>query len=443
MRPHCRLRHTARTICFAADTDRPDNTDTMPATTPSAFRHTLLQWLLLATAVFLPALLFWPRVQWSAPDAVSQTSYAIVLVSLGGALLTLRALAQFPGQRSKRTVIPVALAWFGLCLAAVLVWRLPYSVYYLSAALPLGCVFLFHHVWLRHQQIQTLAYIPVAGMDRLPEVAHIRWQALEAPAPLPPHCRAVVANLHAPDLGAAWQKFLAACTLQGIPVYNIRQVEESLTGRVKIRHMYENDLGSLLPSPVYLWLKQALDTLFVLVTAPVTVPLMLITAIAIRLESPGSALFVQNRVGQRGREFKIYKFRSMRADSERQGAQFAAQGDARITRVGRLIRTTRLDELPQFWNILKGEMSLIGPRPEQKTFVDDFEHSIPFYNYRHIVKPGISGWAQVMHGYAADEDATRVKVEHDFYYIKHISFSLDVLIFFKTIKTMLTGFGAR
>ncbi|MCP2041238.1 lipopolysaccharide/colanic/teichoic acid biosynthesis glycosyltransferase [Neisseria sp. HSC-16F19] len=411
--------------------------------TPPTFRHSLLQGLLFAAALLLPALLFWPVEEWFHPHSVNHVSYSVVVISLMGELVTLRMLAQFPGQRSKRTVIPVALAWFGLCLAGVLVWRLPYSVYYLAAALPLSCVFLFHHVWLRHQQVQTLAYIPVSGMDRLPEVAHIRWHALDAPAPLPPHCRAVVTNLHAPDLGAAWQKFLAECTLQGMPVYNIRQVEESLTGRVKIRHMYENDLGSLLPSPVYLWLKQVLDTLFVLVTAPVTVPLMLLTAAAIRLESPGPALFVQNRVGQRGREFTIYKFRSMGMDSERHGAQFATQGDARITRVGRFIRKTRLDELPQFWNILKGEMSLIGPRPEQKAFVDGFEHSIPFYNYRHIVKPGISGWAQVMHGYAADEDATQVKVEHDFYYIKHISFSLDVLIFFKTIKTMLTGFGAR
>ena len=170
---------------------------------------------------------------------------------------------------------------------------------------------------------------------------------------------------------------------------------------------------------------------------------MLLTALAIRLESPGPALFVQNRVGQKGREFKIYKFRSMRIDSERHGAQFATAGDERITRIGRFIRKTRLDELPQFWNILKGDMSLIGPRPEQKAFVENFEHSIPFYNYRHIVKPGISGWAQVMQGYTADNDTTQIKVEYDFYYIKHFSFSLDVLIFFKTIKTMLTGFGAR
>ena len=172
-------------------------------------------------------------------------------------------------------------------------------------------------------------------------------------------------------------------------------------------------------------------------------PLMLLTAIAIRLESAGSVLFVQNRVGQGGREFKIYKFRSMRTDSEQNGAQLAQVGDSRITRVGSFIRKTRLDELPQFFNILKGDMSLIGPRPEQKVFVEQFEKSIPFYQYRHIVKPGLSGWAQVTQGYAGNTDETQVKIEHDFYYIKHFSFSLDVLIMFKTVKIILTGFGAR
>ena len=111
--------------------------------------------------------------------------------------------------------------------------------------------------------------------------------------------------------------------------------------------------------------------------------------------------------------------------------------------MGKFIRKTRLDELPQFWNILRGDMSLIGPRPEQRVFVEQFNQRIPFYNYRHIVKPGLSGWAQVTQGYAGNEDETQIKLEHDFYYIKHFSLSLDILIIFKTIKTILTGFGAR
>ena len=133
----------------------------------------------------------------------------------------------------------------------------------------------------------------------------------------------------------------------------------------------------------------------------------------------------------------------MTKDSEKDGALFASAGDMRVTKIGKFIRKTRIDELPQYLNVLKGDMSLIGPRPEQQVFVDAFEKQILFYNYRHIVRPGISGWAQVTQGYTADVDDTQIKVEHDFYYIKHFSMWLDVLIVFKTIKTMLTGFGAR
>ena len=121
----------------------------------------------------------------------------------------------------------------------------------------------------------------------------------------------------------------------------------------------------------------------------------------------------------------------------------AVVGDMRITKFGHFIRKTRIDELPQFLNILKGDMSLIGPRPEQLSFVEQFNESIPFYRYRHIVRPGLSGWAQVMQGYASDEDETRVKLEYDFYYIKNFSLALDLLIILKTIQTILTGFGAR
>lgn len=130
-------------------------------------------------------------------------------------------------------------------------------------------------------------------------------------------------------------------------------------------------------------------------------------------------------------------------DSEKDGAKFASASDMRVTRIGKFIRKTRIDELPQFFNVLKGDMALIGPRPEQKAFVEKFQEIIPFYDYRHIVKPGITGWAQVVHGYAADADETQVKIEHDFYYIKNFSFGLDFLIIIKTIYTLATGFGAR
>src|SRR5690606_10378363 len=147
-------------------------------------------------------------------------------------------------------------------------------------------------------------------------------------------------------------------------------------------------------------------------------------------------------MGRGNKPFTVHKLRSM-YDGATNGEQFAGENDPRITRVGRIIRKYRIDELPQFINILKGEMSLIGPRPEQPSFVEQFDQQLPFYMYRHGVKPGITGWAQVRQGYAADVDATREKIEHDFYYIKHCSLFLDAFIVLLTIKTLCTGYGSR
>ena len=240
----------------------------------------------------------------------------------------------------------------------------------------------------------------------------------------------------------AQQRFLTQCALERIPVYDDKQIYESLSGKVKINRMSENNMGALLPSPLYERVKLLFDVLIVLVTLPIVLPLGLITAVLIRLESPGPVIYTQTRVGQGNKPFTIYKFRSMRFDREAP-EQFAGEADPRITKVGRIIRKLRIDELPQFLNILKGEMSLIGPRPEQPTFVAEYDQKIPFYSYRHIVKPGISGWAQVRHGYTATADETQVKIEHDFYYIKNCSMGLDLLIALLTIRVMLTGFGAR
>src|SRR5690606_31950247 len=209
-----------------------------------------------------------------------------------------------------------------------------------------------------------------------------------------------------------------------------------------INRMSENNIGALLPTPMYERTKTLIDWLIVILSLPVVVPICIVTAILVKLESPGPVIYTQVRVGQGNRNFVIYKFRSMRFDKQA-SQQFAGEDDPRITKVGRIIRKLRIDELPQFLNVLKGEMSLIGPRPEQPAFVEEFDRKIPFYSYRHVVKPGITGWAQVRHGYTADADATQIKIEHDFYYIKNCSLYLDLLVVLLTVKTMLTGFGAR
>ncbi len=409
----------------------------------------IVGWLIVSV---VPAIvLFWgyiigDDIQLTQVNSVIASSSTIVLSLIG-----LERLTQFPGQKSMVTVLPTLLG-VGLIVGLILlIFRLPYSVYYLIVSAVLGMLFCFtSQVYLRAVTQVTIAYVPIGRCQSLLDITDVNWVELTPyfePAihkRLPFH--AVVADLADKELSAEWEQLLAETALQGTPVYNVLQVRESLTGRLPIKHLYENNLGSLLPSQAYLLIKRLMDTAVVIFTAPLSLPLVFIIAIVLKWQSRHDAstvFFTQRRIGQGGKRFTMYKFRSMRPCAEQYGAQMATTDDMRVTKFGSFIRQTRLDELPQFINVLKGEMSLIGPRPEQLDFVKRFNDTIPFYRYRHIVKPGISGWAQVMHGYASDEDETKVKLEHDFFYIKNFSLTLDLLIVIKTIQTMVTGFGAK
>jgi sugar transferase (PEP-CTERM system associated) len=177
--------------------------------------------------------------------------------------------------------------------------------------------------------------------------------------------------------------------------------------------------------------------------ALVSLPVALLTALLIKLESPGPALYKQERVGKNGRPFTIMKFRSMRLDAEKDGPVWAQTGDDRTTRVGRVIRKIRVDEIPQFWNILKGEMNFVGPRPERPHFVAQLAREIPFYEQRHLIPPGLTGWAQIKYPYGSSIEDARQKLQYDLYYIKNQSLVLDAVILFETVKTILFGRGAR
>jgi len=172
-------------------------------------------------------------------------------------------------------------------------------------------------------------------------------------------------------------------------------------------------------------------------------PLMILVALAVKIDTPGKILYRQQRVGRNGRIFEILKFRSMRENVERNGAVWAMENDDRITRVGHYIRACRLDELPQLFNVLKGDMSLIGPRPERPEFTKILEKKLPCYGLRHVVRPGITGWAQVQYRYGASVDDSLRKLEYDLYYVKNFSFILDIKICLKTIGTVFMGDGAR
>ena len=406
-------------------------------------------WLIVT---ILPAIiLFWnyivnDNIQLTQINSVVASSSAVVF-----SLISLERLTQFPGQKSMVTILPTLLGVSLIVGLILFIFRLPYSVYYLSTSAILGLLFCFiSQVYLRAVTQVTIGYVPIGRCQSLLNIKDVHWVELTPCFEPASHSRlpfhAVVADLADRSLSAEWEKLLAETALQGTPVYNVLQVRESLTGRLPIKHLYENNLGSLLPSQSYLLIKRLMDTLVILITAPIVIPISLLVASIIKWQnrhSGDSVLFTQRRIGQGGKLFTMYKFRSMIGSAEANGTQMATAGDMRVTKFGSFIRQMRLDELPQFFNVLKGDMSLIGPRPEQLDFVKRFNETIPFYCYRHIVKPGISGWAQVMQGYASDEDETKVKLEHDFYYIKNFSLTLDLLIVIKTIQTMITGFGAR
>jgi sugar transferase (PEP-CTERM system associated) len=180
-----------------------------------------------------------------------------------------------------------------------------------------------------------------------------------------------------------------------------------------------------------------------LVGAILSLPVVILTAILIKLDSRGPVLYRQERVGRNGRPFTVMKFRSMRTDAEKDGPVWALKEDDRVTRVGRVIRQIRVDEIPQFWNILKGEMNFVGPRPERPHFVKQLAEEIPYYEQRHLIAPGLTGWAQIKYPYGSSIEDARQKLQYDLYYIKNQSLVLDAAILFETVKTILFGRGAR
>ena len=353
----------------------------------------------------------------------------------------------YPGIRRSAVILPAALSGHGTIVAWFLLTRFPYDRVALIAGLILHLMWLYMlYIYAERNVRRTIAIVPFGAVAQLEKIPSIEWRPLRQPRLADARkCDAIVADFAA-DLPDEWEAFLADAALDGRIVYQVKQLWESLTGRVELEHLSENSFGSLLPARGYFYLKGLIDFLFAVAVLPIALPLMAGIALAIRLDSRGTILFRQKRIGHAGKRITVYKFRTMLPgpveDDERQAAMTSAD-DARITGVGQILRTLRLDELPQIFNILKWQMSWIGPRPEAEVLSRWYTSEIPFYRYRHVVKPGISGWAQVNQGHVAEVDQVHQKLNFDFYYIKYFSPWLDVLIVFRTVKTMLNGFGAR
>jgi len=364
-----------------------------------------------------------------------------------------RNVSLFPGLEASTLLIPTFSVSFAAVSIFLAIGRFEYARSQLIAGFIISIIWFYfvRHIAQRHQWLR-IGYLPFGAVDELPQMPHISWIKLTGE-----DCSAgtraatrffdvVAADLRI-DLPDHWERALSDFALAGVPVYHVKSLTESLTGKVQLEHLSENSFGSLIPNVSFLIIKRLVDWIVAAIAGVILLIPCIVVGIIIKITSPGPALFRQLRVGFRGKPFMVYKFRTMQVAepdpaSERRAAMTQAR-DARVTPLGRILRHSRIDELPQIINILKGEMSWIGPRPEAEVLSRWYETQIPFYRYRHIVIPGLTGWAQITQGHVAEIEDVRDKLHYDFYYIKNFSLWMDLLIIGRTIKTVITGHGSR
>ena len=406
-------------------------------------RFQLLAGFVCAVIVPLIARSIYEPLNLSAMAADNSTLGTLGALLLGYILF--RKVTGFPGVRASAYILPAFLTSYLMTVAGFFMLRLDYSrlQFIVSFALTVTLYYVVFVIARRVQRIE-IAIIPGGDARRLLSLRYVNWRVPESPDQVEPGI-GIAADLRA-DLPEAWERFIADSALSGRPVYNAKQLHESLSGRVQIEHLSENPFGSLTPNMVYASAKRYLDFALAVVALVVTGPMLLLVMLAIRLESSGPALFRQERMGFGGRPFTVFKLRTMCEEtpgSEDAAEQMTQDNDPRITPLGRFLRKMRIDELPQIINIIRGEMSWIGPRPEALKLSTWYEGIIPFYRYRHVVRPGITGWAQVNQGHVTSLDDADVKLQYDFFYVKHFSLWLDILVLLRTVRVVLTGHGAK
>ena len=242
-------------------------------------------------------------------------------------------------------------------------------------------------------------------------------------------------------------RHLLQLRLAGIKIEEATALLEKVSGKIEVDQLYPSSLiygEGFRQRPMERILRRGFSMLISAGVLLVLFPILPLIALAIKLTSPGPVIYKQERVGYRGKTFYCYKFRTMRQDAEaKTGAVWAGVNDSRVTPLGRFLRKVRLDEIPQLWNVLKGDMSFVGPRPERPEFVRSLSESIPYYQLRHVIRPGLTGWAQIRYRYGASIEDAKEKLRYDLYYIKHMSLGLDLLIAFETIKIVLLRRGSQ
>lgn len=372
------------------------------------------------------------------------------LVGVAGATVAAvwlsRYISAYPGQEAVSSLLPAFGLAYGTLLGVFVLSRFQYNRVNLVAGLVVGFLWMLLVLVAQQNRRYTIGVIPLGNSQDLLGIDQVDWRTLHSPDDSVIGLDAIAVDLRH-DMPDAWEMRLADFALARLPVLHSKHLVESLTGRVELEHLSENSFGSLTPRPAYRMVKHVIDWVAALAMFVLLLPLLITIGIAVRLTSPGPALFVQERIGYLGKPFRVFKFRTMAVklvpDADVRQAAITQAKDSRVTSLGRFLRKSRLDELPQLINVLKGEMSFIGPRPEAAVLSRWYEQEIPFYRYRHIIRPGIAGWAQVCQGHVADVAEVRSKLYYDFYYIKYYSPWIDILIVVKTIKTMATGYGSK
>ncbi|MGB2068439.1 MAG: exopolysaccharide biosynthesis polyprenyl glycosylphosphotransferase [Candidatus Puniceispirillaceae bacterium] len=376
----------------------------------------------------------------NAPDTIRMSALLVTGISLITYLFALR-IFRWTRFRTGEQLLSVWLI-LSLCgMLSLMLFRLPYSVTFLGLVYPTATFILLLFGKSLSQRSNMRIGVPAQLFPQLDNRAGAFVSMESASLPADAIDAVVVSDEQLTD--SSWTLFLSWCALNAVPVIMLRDYVEAQTGRVDLENFTFNDLLHVRSSDAHLFAKRLFDVVCSLLFLLVFGIPMILVAVLIKLETTGPAIFVQQRAGLGGVSFAMYKFRSMVASAESEGAQFASKGDKRVTRVGKFIRKYRIDELPQLYNVLRGDMSLIGPRPEQTDLLEGLVEKVPLFPFRHSVRPGITGWAQVCQGYAFDIDSSSKKITYDLFYIKNLSFLLDMTIIMRTIRILLTGFGSR
>ncbi len=344
------------------------------------------------------------------PSILKRKRYPVIAVLLGCYCVHIAAIAFMRIDYSR----PVLLTGFGFTFAWFIIFR-----FFQTKNMEL--------ILYRFSTVDSLRFAPFSSIKLIDTTDATQVNDIKL---------GVVSDFHQP-LNQNDSRLLAECSLHDIPIYHADLLIERLSKQVNTENLNPISITLFSPSPTYIKVKYVLESLFVIVAAPISLFLAAVTAFVIKFNSPEEPiLYKQKRIGYRGKTFTMYKFRTMSSDEETDES-FATSELHRVDTLGHFLRKSRLDEVPQLFNVLKGEMALIGPRPEQPGLAKTFQDSIPFYSYRHTIKPGITGWAQIEQGYTDSNEATSKKLGFDLYYIKNLNINLDIYILLKTIKIVL------